>query len=205
MQLFSGIVTSLVEGELLQAEASLVQTEFSQTNATGLNWDVYLRKTELKAASMISTVLECAVILGGASESDPWRKIAYNYGLEFGMAFQVIVYIAFSEEYTNWECKANRWCPWLWRNCGCRKARQWEWPKAWARHRSHFLCNGGKLRATWANRPAAWTTRRYPEGTSFYFRFDEYVSHCLRLQRLSEKQMPYLGPRDWPGPMSTRQ
>lgn len=108
MQLFSGIVTSLVEGELLQAEASLVQTEFSQTNATGLNWDVYLRKTELKAASMISTVLECAVILGGASESDPWRKIAYNYGLEFGMAFQVIVYIAFSEEYTNWECKANR-------------------------------------------------------------------------------------------------
>ena len=54
-------------------------------------WNVYLRKSYLKTASLIAKSARAAVVLGGAREGEIWKEVAYAYGRNIGIAFQVRV------------------------------------------------------------------------------------------------------------------
>ncbi|KAH7908436.1 terpenoid synthase [Hygrophoropsis aurantiaca] len=100
------ILQTLVEGELLQAQSQsqsqsqgssklkwdtqLLEPSLLTQDVATSHWDSYLDKTYRKTASLFAHALRCAVILGGAAESDPLRKTATEYGSQLGMAFQII-------------------------------------------------------------------------------------------------------------------
>jgi all-trans-nonaprenyl-diphosphate synthase len=67
--------------------AELVEGEFIQMRPQQTTMDMYLRKTYLKTASMISNAAQSAAILSGAPES--WIKAVADYGTNLGMAFQI--------------------------------------------------------------------------------------------------------------------
>ena len=52
-------------------------------------WNVYLRKSYLKTASLMAKGARAAVVLGGAREGELWKEVAYAYGRNVGIAFQV--------------------------------------------------------------------------------------------------------------------
>ena len=52
-------------------------------------WNTYLRKTYLKTASLMAKGARSAVVLGGCQEGEIWKEIAYAYGRNLGIAFQV--------------------------------------------------------------------------------------------------------------------
>ncbi|KAH7921936.1 terpenoid synthase [Leucogyrophana mollusca] len=82
----AGVLSTLVEGELLQAQKGVKSTGDVGTS----DWDAYLDKTYMKTASLFARALRCTVILGGATKSDPLREIATEFGSQLGMAFQII-------------------------------------------------------------------------------------------------------------------
>jgi hexaprenyl-diphosphate synthase len=90
-------VSNLVEGELLQMQDMDLgkgnETERQQQELKKNAWSVYLQKTYLKTASLIAKSAMAAALLGGCQESDIWQEIAYTYGRNFGMAFQVLLCI----------------------------------------------------------------------------------------------------------------
>ena len=52
-------------------------------------WNMYLRKIYLKTASLIAKAARASVSLGGCAEGDVLREVAYSYGRNLGMAYQV--------------------------------------------------------------------------------------------------------------------
>ncbi|KAH7906656.1 terpenoid synthase [Hygrophoropsis aurantiaca] len=90
----ASVLSTLVEGELLQAQDTMTpvkQTSDDESRKPGSSdWDSYLKKTYMKTASLFSRALSCTVILGGATESDPLRDIASEFGSQLGMAFQIV-------------------------------------------------------------------------------------------------------------------
>jgi len=52
-------------------------------------WNIYLQKTYLKTASLMAKGARLAVVLGGCCEGEVWKEIAYAYGRNLGIAFQV--------------------------------------------------------------------------------------------------------------------
>ena len=52
-------------------------------------WNIYLKKTYLKTASLMAKGARAAVVLGGAREGEVWKEVAYAYGRNLGIAFQV--------------------------------------------------------------------------------------------------------------------
>ncbi|EMD31021.1 hypothetical protein CERSUDRAFT_69611 [Gelatoporia subvermispora B] len=110
MSVVADALCALVDGELIQAEAeepervSTPSTDGSSeseypTYVNGSDqskedvaklWQDYLKKTYMKTASLFSQALQAAVMLGGATSTDPWRDVAATYGSELGMAFQII-------------------------------------------------------------------------------------------------------------------
>lgn len=100
--LIASVISNLVEGEILQmkemkmgegeGEEEVVQPIPSVGGQrTGDAWRVYLQKTYLKTASLMAKGARAAVTLGGCKEGDIWREIAYAYGRNLGIAFQVCV------------------------------------------------------------------------------------------------------------------
>ena len=96
--IMSEMVQNLIEGEMLQmkdvVEAAgndvtmrLGSMERSQKHQDV--WNTYLQKSYLKTASLIARGIRSAVILGGCIQGEIWREIAYAYGRNFGIAFQV--------------------------------------------------------------------------------------------------------------------
>ncbi|KAL5533754.1 hypothetical protein ACEPAG_214 [Sanghuangporus baumii] len=53
-------------------------------------WNVYLKKSYLKTASLIAKSVRAAVVLGGAREGEIWKEAAYAYGRNIGIAFQLV-------------------------------------------------------------------------------------------------------------------
>jgi hexaprenyl-diphosphate synthase len=86
-------ISNLVEGELLQMKDVDLwkgdETERQQQELKNDVWRVYLQKTYLKTASLIAKSARAAALLGGCQECDIWQEIAYTYGRNLGMAFQV--------------------------------------------------------------------------------------------------------------------
>lgn len=96
VELIASVITNLVEGEILQLKAlhgeelgiSPVKGENGLTVGQD-NWNIYLQKTYLKTASLMAKGARAAVVLGGCKEGEIWKEVAYAYGRNLGIAFQV--------------------------------------------------------------------------------------------------------------------
>ncbi|KAK0196550.1 isoprenoid synthase domain-containing protein [Armillaria mellea] len=81
VELIASIISNLVEGEILQMQAAP-----APANA----WRVYLQKTYMKTASLMAKGARGAVVLGGCAEGEVYREVAYAYGRNLGIAFQLV-------------------------------------------------------------------------------------------------------------------
>lgn len=91
VELISSVIANLVEGEILQMKSVNGRDEYEQVRpALGKeNWHIYLQKTYLKTASLMAKGARAAVVLGGCREGEIWKEVAYAYGRNLGIAFQV--------------------------------------------------------------------------------------------------------------------
>jgi hexaprenyl-diphosphate synthase len=102
-ELTASILSKLVDGEILQLKKMEVGQEQAARKTNNLEekkrgpredaWNVYIQKTYLKTASLMAKSARAAVILGGCKEGDIVREIAYAYGRNLGIAFQVRWYM----------------------------------------------------------------------------------------------------------------
>ncbi|KAH8110590.1 terpenoid synthase [Phellopilus nigrolimitatus] len=110
VELIAGVIANLVEGEILQMQSALnggkagplsesflgelgmeLGREVGRETPMGREmWNVYLKKSYLKTASLIAKSARAAVVLGGAREGEIWKEVAYAYGRNIGIAFQLV-------------------------------------------------------------------------------------------------------------------
>ncbi|WVR07985.1 hypothetical protein IAU60_005028 [Kwoniella sp. DSM 27419] len=90
VELLATVIANLVEGEVMQLRA----TSEPEREPTPKGFEDYMRKTYLKTASLMAKSARAAVILGGCGNVDQegeWVKdVAYGYGRNLGIAFQLI-------------------------------------------------------------------------------------------------------------------
>ncbi|KAI0756522.1 terpenoid synthase [Daedaleopsis nitida] len=93
VELIASVIANLVEGEILQ----LKSVHADALGIPGLspsvgqdNWNIYLQKTYLKTASLMAKGARAAVVLGGCKEGEIWKEVAYAYGRNVGIAFQLV-------------------------------------------------------------------------------------------------------------------
>lgn len=113
VELISSVIANLVEGEILQmkgtgARSNADSPSSSHSSASGEvdlsslhaqpshaeipcsdRWCTYLKKTYLKTASLMAKGARAAVVLGGCRDGEIWKEVAYAYGRNVGIAFQV--------------------------------------------------------------------------------------------------------------------
>ncbi|KAF8801163.1 terpenoid synthase [Phlegmacium glaucopus] len=108
-ELTASIYSDIVEGEIMQTkeirtdgngkeivnenvhdESPTQKTSTAGKTSSREALNIYLRKTYLKTASLMAKGARCAVVLGGCKEGEIWKEIAYAYGRNLGMAFQLI-------------------------------------------------------------------------------------------------------------------
>ena len=113
VELIASVIANLVEGEILQMKgtASVDLPSSSHSSAVDLSslhaepshaevpspdrWCTYLKKTYLKTASLMAKGARAAVVLGGSTEGEVWKEVAYAYGRNVGIAFQVCLETSF--------------------------------------------------------------------------------------------------------------
>ncbi len=90
-ELIASVLSNLVDGEILQMKkVKLDDTEEGGRAKTSREaWNIYLQKTYLKTASLMAKGARSAVVLGGCKEGEIHKEIAYAYGRNLGIAFQV--------------------------------------------------------------------------------------------------------------------
>ncbi|RDB29760.1 putative hexaprenyl pyrophosphate synthase, mitochondrial [Hypsizygus marmoreus] len=96
--LIASVLSNLVEGEILQTKEVRTNAETKKEgDVKGEHtvrckdaWNIYLQKTYLKTASLMAKGARAAVTLGGCKEGEIWREIAYAYGRNLGIAFQLV-------------------------------------------------------------------------------------------------------------------
>lgn len=105
VELVSSMINNLVEGEVVQIEEVFggAGKELSAIGPDTARWNQYLKKTYLKTASLMAKSARASVVLGGAqsegSDTDRLlsdrhlKDIAYSYGRNIGIAFQVSVFL----------------------------------------------------------------------------------------------------------------
>ncbi|KAH8991983.1 terpenoid synthase [Lactarius akahatsu] len=92
VELIASVINNLVEGEILQMNkvaqqgAALVGASYVGSDS----WNMYLKKTYLKTASLMAKGARAAVVLGGARDGEIWKEVAYAYGRNLGIAFQLV-------------------------------------------------------------------------------------------------------------------
>lgn len=96
VELVASVLANLVEGEVMQMKGNSPE---SFTKGSGKMtkeiFDHYLKKTYLKTASLIAKSSRATTILGGCGIGQGWaegevvKDIAYEYGKNLGIAFQV--------------------------------------------------------------------------------------------------------------------
>ena len=127
-ELIASVISNLVEGEILQTKEVKMEgnvkgedimnehvhdelapkTSTSGKMGTGSReaWNIYLQKTYLKTASLMAKGARSAVVLGGCKEGEVWKEIAYAYGRNLGIAFQVCwffcSFLALNEALYSW-------------------------------------------------------------------------------------------------------
>ena len=112
VELIASVIANLVEGEILQLKA--VHAE--ELGIAGLapsvgrdNWNIYLQKTYLKTASLMAKGARAAVVLGGCKEGEIWKEVAYAYGRNLGIAFQVSILPIAPPSRTDLTCACSLW------------------------------------------------------------------------------------------------
>jgi hexaprenyl-diphosphate synthase len=83
-ELIATVVANLVEGEIMQLGRGAPAGARSPET-----WNGYLRKTYLKTATLMAKGARAAVVLGGGREGELYKEVAYAYGRNLGIAFQV--------------------------------------------------------------------------------------------------------------------
>ncbi|RSH78155.1 coq1 putative hexaprenyl diphosphate synthase [Apiotrichum porosum] len=88
VELMATTIANLIEGEVLQLRA----TANPATEPTAAGFEEYMRKTYLKTASLMAKSARSAVLLGGCTANETaWVKdVAYGYGRNLGIAFQLV-------------------------------------------------------------------------------------------------------------------
>ncbi|CCM03760.1 uncharacterized protein FIBRA_05906 [Fibroporia radiculosa] len=92
VELIASVIANLVEGEILQLK-SIHGEELGITGAPAVGreyFNIYLQKTYMKTASLMAKGARAAVVLGGCKEGEIWKEIAYAYGRNLGIAFQLV-------------------------------------------------------------------------------------------------------------------
>ncbi|KAI0931422.1 hypothetical protein AcW1_001173 [Taiwanofungus camphoratus] len=92
VELIASVIANLVEGEILQLK-SVHGEELGIAGAPTLGKDyfnIYLQKTYMKTASLMAKGARAAVVLGGCKEGEVWKEVAYAYGRNLGIAFQLV-------------------------------------------------------------------------------------------------------------------
>jgi hexaprenyl-diphosphate synthase len=114
VELVASVLANLVEGEVMQMKGNVPTSSASAASTTKAArstivsasslsgrgptpeiFEHYMRKTYLKTASLIAKSARATVILGGAGSRQGWvegeavKDIAYEYGRNLGIAFQV--------------------------------------------------------------------------------------------------------------------
>ena len=90
-ELISSVITNLVEGEILQMKEihrSKIGPESAMPKPSAEMWKIYLKKSYLKTASLMAKGARSAVVLGGSTQGEVWKEVAYAYGRNLGIAFQ---------------------------------------------------------------------------------------------------------------------
>lgn len=97
VELIASVIANLVEGEILQMKAVDGGDELTALPPTlgKDNWNIYLKKTYLKTASLMAKGARAAVVLGGCKEGEIWKEAAYAYGRNLGIAFQVRFFVTY--------------------------------------------------------------------------------------------------------------
>ncbi|TFK24586.1 terpenoid synthase [Coprinopsis marcescibilis] len=89
-QLIASVISNLVEGEILQLKEIHLDGSPEAASQTRQDaWNIYLHKTYLKTASLMAKGARSAVVLGGCKEGEIWKEVAYAYGRNLGIAFQL--------------------------------------------------------------------------------------------------------------------
>jgi hexaprenyl-diphosphate synthase len=99
VELVASVIANLVEGEVMQAREVHSPESLPDLNmrdgdggrVSQYRWNIYLKKTYLKTASLMAKTVRSSVILGGCTEGEVWKEVAYAYGRNIGIAFQVRV------------------------------------------------------------------------------------------------------------------
>jgi hexaprenyl-diphosphate synthase len=90
-ELIASVISNLVEGEILQTKDVKLEGSSSTTGQRRQDaWNIYLHKTYLKTASLMAKGARSAVVLGGCRDGDVWKEMAYAYGRNIGIAFQLV-------------------------------------------------------------------------------------------------------------------
>ncbi|KAH0591196.1 hypothetical protein H2248_001288 [Termitomyces sp. 'cryptogamus'] len=77
VELIASVISNQAEGEMLRHLSMLRDP-----------WDMYLRRSYLKTASLMAKGACASVALGGCS--DHWQDAAYTYGRNLGIAYQLV-------------------------------------------------------------------------------------------------------------------
>jgi hexaprenyl-diphosphate synthase len=103
VELVASVLANLVEGEVMQIKGNAPAEKKGEVMMTRERvWEHYMRKTYLKTASLIAKSARASVILGGCGTRQGWppgewvKDVAYAYGRNLGLAFQVRLLGSFS-------------------------------------------------------------------------------------------------------------
>ncbi len=78
---------AILGGDFLLGRASAALSRLGESEVVEL-------MTYLKTASLMAKGARAAVVLGGAKEGEVWKEVAYAYGRNVGIAFQVFTHVS---------------------------------------------------------------------------------------------------------------
>ncbi|KAF8665503.1 hypothetical protein AX16_000518 [Volvariella volvacea WC 439] len=92
VELIASVISNHVEGEFLaMGEVKTPGLGVQRGPETlGDAWNMYLKKTYFKTASLMAKGARSAAVLGGCKESEAWGDVAYAYSRDLGTAYQLM-------------------------------------------------------------------------------------------------------------------
>ncbi|KAL1679121.1 isoprenoid synthase domain-containing protein [Schizophyllum commune] len=90
MREIAGVVTTLVEGEIIQAEDSAVLCDKAKAGQAADQWGSYMERIFLKTGSLFARALRSTAMISGLPSDDERVLAVGDYGTELGLAFQII-------------------------------------------------------------------------------------------------------------------
>ncbi|KAF5392570.1 hypothetical protein D9757_002258 [Collybiopsis confluens] len=89
VELVATVIANIVEGSVWKAGNVGTRTIAPLTHPAQ-GWSTYLNSVYLASASLLAKAGRASVILGGSTESDVWKEVAYVYGLNIGFTNQLL-------------------------------------------------------------------------------------------------------------------